>query len=135
MEYGSRGRGAPPPPRSTFVAPPQTLIFLVAHPTRAQMKKTTPKPVTGCTHVSDGCDNCYAQTLANRLLRKHYTRRRPAKDTRENRRDPFAVRLWPERLSQPFSWRGRQRVFVNSMSDLFHVDVPDAYVRRVFDVM
>jgi protein gp37 len=92
-------------------------------------------PVTGCTQVSAGCDNCYALTLAHRLLRKHYTRRRPQKDNAQNRRDPFAVRLWPERLTQPFSWRERQLVFVNSMSDLFHVDVPDVYVRHVFDVM
>ena len=52
----------------------------------------------GCTQISAGCDNCYALTLAHRLLRKHYTRKRPERDTRENRRDPFAVRLWPERL-------------------------------------
>ena len=107
----------------------------MANRTGIEWTNITWNPVTGCTQVSAGCDNCYALTLAHRLLRKYYTRRRPQKNTPENRRDPFAVRLWPERLNQPFSWRGRQRVFVNSMSDLFHVDVPDAYVRRVFDVM
>jgi protein gp37 len=92
-------------------------------------------PVTGCTQVSAGCDNCYALALAHRLLRENYTRRRPQSDTPENRRDPFAVRLWPERLDEPLHWRGSQRVFVNSMGDLFHVDVPDAFARAVFEVM
>ena len=92
-------------------------------------------PVTGCTQVSAGCDNCYALTLSHRLLRDHYRRRLPRKNTPQNRRDPFAVRLWPERLEEPLHWRGAQRVFVNSMGDLFHVDVPDAYVRDVFEVM
>lgn len=92
-------------------------------------------PVTGCTAVSAGCDNCYALTLANRLLAAHYTRRAPQDDTPENRRDPFAVRLWPERLPEPSRWRSPQRVFVNSMGDLFHVDVPDDFVRAVFEVM
>jgi protein gp37 len=51
------------------------------------------------------------------------------------RRDPFAVRLWPERIRQPLSWREPRTVFVNSMSDLFHADVPEDYVRRLFEVM
>jgi len=92
-------------------------------------------PVTGCTQVSAGCDNCYALTLANRLLRQHYTKRKAQRDTTKNRRDPFAVRLWPERLQEPHHWRGGQRVFVNSMGDLFHIDVPDVFVRSVFEVM
>lgn len=92
-------------------------------------------PVTGCTQVSAGCDHCYALTLANRLLRDHYRARRPQKDSAVNRRDPFAVRLWPERLTEPLHWRGRQRVFVNSMGDLFHTDVPSSFVRAVFEVM
>src|SRR5688500_13060829 len=74
-------------------------------------------PVTGCTQVSSGCDNCYALTLAHRLLHEHYTKREPQRDTPANRRDPFAVRLWPERLDEPLHWRGSQRVFVNSMGD------------------
>jgi protein gp37 len=49
--------------------------------------------------------------------------------------DPFAVRLWPERLIQPERWASPRMVFVNSMSDLFHRDIPDAYVRRIFEVM
>jgi protein gp37 len=92
-------------------------------------------PVTGCTQVSSGCDNCYAATLANRLLKETYLSRPPVVDSDITRRDPFAVRLWPERIRQPLSWREPRTVFVNSMSDLFHVDVPEDYVRRLFDVM
>ena len=92
-------------------------------------------PVTGCTKVSSGCDNCYAATLANRLLSEHYRRRSPVVDTEENRIDPFAVRLWAERLRDPARWPAPRMVFVNSMSDLFHVDVPEAFLRDVFSVM
>src|SRR5689334_8901619 len=107
----------------------------MANRTGIEWTNVTWNPVTGCTQVSAGCDNCYAMTLSRRLLRKNYTRRRPQIDTAPNRRDPFAVRLWPERLTEPARWRGRQRVFVNSMSDLFHVDIPDGFVRAVFEVM
>src|SRR5688572_15630613 len=92
-------------------------------------------PVTGCTRVSRGCDNCYAATLANRLLKKHYLNRAPAVVTDLSRRDPFAVRLWPERLDDPGGWTTPRLVFVNSMSDLFHADVPDDFVRAVFETM
>lgn len=92
-------------------------------------------PVTGCTQVSAGCDNCYALTLAHRLLREHYTSRRPERDSIARRLDPFAVRIWPDKLREPLSWRAPRRVFVNSMGDLFHVDVPEPFVRAVFEVM
>lgn len=92
-------------------------------------------PVTGCTRVSAGCDNCYAATLANRLLKDTYRARLPVIDSDTTRRDPFAVRLWPERLEAPLRWREPHVIFVNSMSDVFHADVPDPYVRRMFEVM
>src|SRR3990172_3475311 len=92
-------------------------------------------PVTGCTRVSAGCDHCYAETLARRRLRDVYLRRLPVVNTEENRADPFAVRLWAERLDAPISWAEPRMVFVNSMSDLFHRDIPDEFVLRVFDVM
>jgi len=92
-------------------------------------------PVTGCTQVSAGCDNCYALTLARRLLAEQYRQRRPQLDTKENRENPFAVRLWPERLAEPARWHGSRMVFVNSMGDLFHHEIPDAFVRAVFRVM
>lgn len=92
-------------------------------------------PVTGCTRVSAGCDNCYAATLANRLLRGHYTARLPVVATPENVTDPFAVRLWPERLSELLEELRPRMIFVNSMSDLFHADIPEDYLRRVFEIM
>ena len=92
-------------------------------------------PTTGCTRVSRGCDHCYAETLSRRLLSNTYLARTPVVDTPENRRDPFAVRVWPKRLAVPASWRAPRRVFVNSMSDLFHRDVPEEFVRRCFRVM
>ena len=92
-------------------------------------------PTTGCTRVSAGCDNCYAEGLSRRLLSATYRSRLPVVDTVDNRRDPFAVRLWPERLRVPTSWREPRRVFVNSMSDLFHRDVPEDFARECFRVM
>ena len=103
--------------------------------TAIEWTDTTWNPVTGCTQVSAGCDNCYALALARRRLRVHYLRRDPVTGTDAAKRDPFAVRLWPERLDEPAGWRGSRMVFVNSMSDLFHADIPEAFVRRVFEVM
>lgn len=103
--------------------------------TGIQWTDATWNPVTGCSKMSTGCEHCYAAKLARTRLRHRYTERLPAADTRENRADPFAVRLWPERLAQPSGWRARRRVFVNSMSDMFHRDIPDAYVVRIFKVM
>jgi protein gp37 len=92
-------------------------------------------PVTGCTKVSTGCDHCYAAALAERRLRDVYLRRVPAVDSARNRADPFAVRIWPERLEQPAKWLDPRMVFVNSMSDLFHSDIPDEFVVKVFRTM
>lgn len=104
---------------------------------RSQIEWTdaTWNPTTGCTKVSAGCDNCYAHTLANGRLAEVYQRQLPVVDNEVNRADPFAVRLWPARLGQPEKWTEPRMIFVNSMSDLFHVDVPDEYVREIFEVM
>lgn len=82
-------------------------------------------PVTGCTKVSAGCDNCYAETLAERFRGTpgHYYEH------------GFDVQLRPEKLDQPLRWRRPRRIFVNSMSDLFHDDVSDDYIAQVFSVM
>lgn len=82
-------------------------------------------PVTGCTKVSPGCDHCYAETFAERWrgIPGHYF---------EN---GFDVTLRPERLDQPIRWRKPRRIFVNSMSDLFHDDVPGEYIAQVFAAM
>lgn len=82
-------------------------------------------PVTGCTQVSPGCDHCYALTFAERF------RGVPGHPYEQG----FDLKLWPERLQLPLQWKKPRRIFVNSMSDLFHKDVPDDYIRRVFDVM
>jgi protein gp37 len=73
--------------------------------------------------------------LAHGRLAAAYTRQLPVVDTPENRGDPFAVRLWRDRLADPARWRQPRMIFVNSMSDLFHVDVPDEYIREIFTVM
>lgn len=92
-------------------------------------------PATGCTKVSAGCDHCYAERLAEGRLRGRYLTRLPVVDSKDREDDPFAVRIWPDRLRYPARWRRPRRVFVNSMSDLFHKDLPEPFVRRVFEVM
>lgn len=92
-------------------------------------------PVTGCTRVSAGCDNCYAHTLAHGRLQAVYLAKLPVIQNEETVIDPFAVRLWPERLNHPEKWREGKMIFVNSMSDLFHVNVPQPYIRRIFEEM
>ncbi len=87
--------------------------------------EATWNPVTGCTQISPGCAHCYAKTFAERF------RGVPGHPYERG----FDLQLRPERLSQPLSWRTPRTIFVNSMSDLFHPEVPDAYVRSVFEVM
>jgi protein gp37 len=82
-------------------------------------------PVTGCTQISPGCDHCYALTFAERF------RDVPGHPYEQG----FDLRLWPARLELPLQWRRPRRIFVNSMSDLFHEAVPDEYIHRVFEVM
>lgn len=92
-------------------------------------------PTTGCTKVSAGCDNCYAESLANRLLRDTYTDKQPVVNTPENRADPFSIRIWPERLEEPRRWNEPRHVFVNSMSDLFHKEIPEDFLLDCFREM
>jgi protein gp37 len=81
--------------------------------------------VTGCSKVSPGCKHCYAERMAGRLRAMGA----------EAYRNGFELTLQPEKLELPLRWRRPLTVFVNSMSDLFHEDVPTEYVHRVFDVM
>jgi protein gp37 len=98
-------------------------------------------PVVGCTPVSPGCLNCYAATHAARGLHEVYVgltvRRKVARAEGGGTRAVFngTVRCLEDRLAQPLHWRRPRRVFVNSMSDLFHEDVPFEFVDRVFAVM
>jgi protein gp37 len=82
-------------------------------------------PVRGCTKISPGCKNCYAERFAERF-------RGVSGHPYEA---GFDLRLIPAKLSEPLRWSSSKRIFVNSMSDLFHDGVPDAYVRSVVDVM
>jgi protein gp37 len=82
-------------------------------------------PIAGCTQLSPGCDRCYAKTFAERFCGV-------AGHPYEH---GFDLVLHPERLEAPLHWRNPRRIFVNSMSDLFHADIPDVFIRRVFDVM
>lgn len=92
-------------------------------------------PMTGCTKISAGCDHCYAETVAHTKTKESYLRRLPVKDTEENRVNPFAPRFWPERLDQPTRWKTPKRIFVNSMSDVFHAHFSLAQIQAVFDAM
>lgn len=82
-------------------------------------------PVTGCTKITRGCDNCYAERFAERF-------RGVAGHPFET---GFDLTLRPERLEQPLAWRRPRMIFVNSMSDLFHKDVPTTFIDRVFETM
>jgi len=103
--------------------------------TGIEWTNATWNPMTGCTKVSAGCDHCYAAIVAERKLRGVYLARAPVKDTEANRRDPFAPRFWPDRLDQPLRWRTPRRVFVNSMSDVFHAHFSLELIQQVFAVM
>ena len=92
-------------------------------------------PMTGCTKISAGCDNCYAHLLAHTKTRNRYLSQLPVRNTEANREDPFAPRFWEERLAQPLGWRQPKRIFVNSMSDVFHAHFSLEQIRRVFEVM
>ena len=87
--------------------------------------ESTWNPVTGCTKISPGCKHCYAERLAERLQAMG----------QRNYRNGFDLTLQPHMLDLPLHWRKPQRIFVNSMSDLFHKDVPASYILRIFDVM
>jgi protein gp37 len=104
-------------------------------PTGIEWTDETWNPMTGCTKISSGCDRCYAHTLAHTKTREAYLRRLPVIDTEENRADPFAPRFWEDRLTRPLTWREPRRVFVNSMSDVFHAHFSFDMIHRVFEVM
>lgn len=97
----------------------------MAGKTAIEWTDATWNPVTGCTKISRGCDNCYAERFSERF--------------RGVAGHPFVtgfdLTLRPERLKQPLEWRRPRTIFVNSMSDLFHKEVPRAFIDQVFDTM
>ena len=87
--------------------------------------ESTWNPVTGCTKTSPGCKNCYAERMARRLLamgQPNYT-------------NGFKLAMHEHVLDLPLKWKKPQTIFVNSMSDLFHRDVREDFIQKVFDVM
>lgn len=86
---------------------------------------STWNPLTGCTKISEGCEHCYAERMAKRLC----AMRNP------NYVNGFHISLHPEILELPLKWKTPQMIFVNSMSDLFHEQVPDSFIFEIFSVM
>ena len=81
--------------------------------------------LTGCTKISPGCKNCYAERMSKRLKLMG----------QPNYRNEFALTLHPRMLELPLKWKQPRRIFVNSMSDLYHTDVPEEFIGRVFETM
>ena len=97
----------------------------MAQISKIEWTEATWNPVTGCTKISPGCRNCYAERFALRLKAAHnpsYT-------------NGFQLTLHERILSYPLKWRKPHSIFVNSMSDLFHEDVPDQFIFDIFNVM
>ncbi|AKJ01057.1 protein gp37 [Archangium gephyra] len=97
----------------------------MAATSKIEWTDATWNPVRGCTKISPGCKHCYAETFAERF------RGVPGHPYEQG----FDLRLVPEKLAEPLRWSAPKRVFVNSMSDLFHKDVPDDYIVSVVRVM
>lgn len=93
--------------------------------TKIEWTQVTWNPVTGCTKISDGCKNCYAEAFSYRLKGMGV----------EKYKDGFKVRLHPDTINDPFKWKKSRVVFVNSMGDLFHDEVPESFILKVFNVM
>ena len=87
--------------------------------------ESTWNPLTGCNKVSPGCKHCYAERMAKRLQAMG----------QEKYRNGFRLTLHPDTLEDPLRWKQPQMIFVNSMSDLFHQDVPLEFIQQVFDVI
>ena len=97
----------------------------MAKATTIEWTDVTWNPVTGCTKISAGCDNCYAERFSERF------RGTPGHPFKRG----FDLTLRPERQYQPLHWRTPRMIFVNSMSDLFHKEIPREFIARVFDTM
>jgi protein gp37 len=93
--------------------------------TTIEWTEATWNPVTGCTKFSSGCQNCYAERMARRLKAMGQPKYR----------NGFKVTVHPRALQVPMAWHKPRMVFVNSMSDLFHEEVPDYFILQVFEVM
>lgn len=97
----------------------------MAQKSKIEWTENTWNPVTGCNKISEGCQNCYAERMANRLENMGL----------EKYKNGFELALHAETLLEPFGWKKPRMIFVNSMSDLYHKDVPLKFIEDVFDVM
>src|ERR1700744_4787667 len=97
----------------------------MATKTHIEWTEMTWNPVTGCSKISPGCDHCYAERMAHRLQAMGVGRYK----------DAFSLTLHPDLLDLPRSWKTSRLVFVNSMSDLFHDQVPTNFIRKAFNTM
>ena len=97
----------------------------MAQSSSIEWTEATWNPVTGCTKISPGCLNCYAERMAKRLKAMGQVRYR----------NEFRLTLQPDVVEVPLRWRKARMIFVNSMSDLFHKDVPAEFIARCFSVM
>jgi protein gp37 len=97
----------------------------MAQASTIEWTEATWNPVTGCTKISPGCKFCYAERMAHRLKAMG----------QERYRNAFKLTLQPDALEVPLRWKTPRVIFVNSMSDLFHVDVPLEYMQQCFNVM
>src|SRR5687767_2772808 len=97
----------------------------MARKSNIEWTQMTWNPVTGCTKISPGCANCYAEKMAKRLKAMGV----------ERYRNGFDVQLQPDQVALPHSWKSPRLVFVNSMSDLFHPKIPLSFIQRVFRTM
>lgn len=93
--------------------------------TKIEWTEVTWNPTTGCTKITSGCKNCYAERMSKRLQAMGV----------DKYKDGFKLRIHPEVLDEPYSWRKPRTVFVNSMSDLFHEKMPLDFIKKVFRVM
>ncbi len=97
----------------------------MAHNSLIEWTQSTWNPVTGCTKISIGCNNCYAERFAKRLQAAGVSQYI----------NGFKVKIHPESFSIPLKWKKPRVIFVNSMSDLFHEEVPDDFIFRIFEIM
>lgn len=97
----------------------------MAEKSKIEWTESTWNPVTGCTKISEGCQHCYAERMARRLYAMG----------QEKYKNCFMVTMHEDCLDEPLSWKKPQIIFVCSMSDLFHKDVPDEFIIKVFEVM
>jgi protein gp37 len=118
----------------TGPAPRSVESLLVASGSTIEWTEATWNPVTGCDRVSPGCAHCYALDLSARL--KRFGQAKYQRDgTRASSGPGFAVTMHPQTLTVPLRWKKPRVIFVNSMSDLFHEEIPLEFIEEIFDVM